>query len=239
MTEYRDDLPDRPARIQRLPLSSKGYPVPFFVAYVDGEPDFRIADPAKLKRCVRENRCWLCGEPLGRYKAFVLGPMCTVNRIANEPPSHLDCATYAAQACPFLTRPHAHRRTANLTDDRSAPPGLAIMRNPGAVAVWITTSWELVRLQGGFLFQIGDPHGVHWYAEGVPASLAEVREGFESGVEILRAAADAQDPAARAYLDRQVAFARAYLPCERPAVDTSTRRTVDRIEPPPPPPEYS
>lgn len=212
MTTYRDDLPELPARLRRLPLSAKGYPVPFFVAWIDGEPDFRIADPDKLKRCVRENRCWICGEPLGRYKAFVLGPMCTVNRIANEPPSHLDCARYAAQACPFLTRPRAQRRTANLTEDRSMPPGVAIMRNPGAVAVWITTSWELMRAPGGFLFQIGDPHAVYWYANGAPASLDDVRESFESGVEILRATADAQTPAALAYVERQAAFARAYLP---------------------------
>lgn len=216
MTAYRDDLPELPARMRRLSLSSKGYPVPFFVAWIDGEPDFRIADPDKLKRCVRENRCWICGEPLGRYKAFVLGPMCTVNRIANEPPSHLDCATYSAQACPFLTRPHAQRRTANLTDEKHMPPGVAIMRNPGAVAVWITTSWELMRAPGGFLFQIGDPHAVYWYANGAPASLDDVREGFESGVEILREVANAQDPAARAYLDRKVAYARAYLPSANP-----------------------
>jgi hypothetical protein len=216
MTAYRDDLPELPARMRRLPLSDKGYPIPFFVAYVDGEPDFRVADPDKLKRCVRENRCWLCGEPLGRYKAFVLGPMCTVNRIANEPPSHLDCALYAAQACPFLARPHAQRRTANLTDDKSFPPGVAIMRNPGAVAVWVTTHWELMRAPGGFLFEVGDPHAVRWFAHGAPASLDDVRDGFESGVEILRDVARAQNPTASDYIERQIGIARAYLPCESP-----------------------
>ena len=235
MTAYRDDLPELPAHMQRLPLSAKGYPVPYFVANVDGEPDFRIADPAKLKRCVRENRCWLCGEPLGRYKAFVIGPMCCVNRIANEPPSHLDCATYAARACPFLTRPHAQRRTANLTDDRSMPPGEAVMRNPGAVAVWVTTSWELMRLPDGYLFRIGDPHAVSWYAEGAPASLDDVLGPFESGVDILREAANAQGAAALAYLDRQTAYARAYLPGEPPAVDPSTRLAAPPAEPLPPP----
>jgi hypothetical protein len=212
MPDYRHELPELPPKMRHLPLSSKGYPIPYFVGYVDGEPDFRVADPEKLRRCVRDQRCWLCGGQLGRHKAFVIGPMCIVNRISAEPPSHLECARYATQACPFLVRPRARRREANLPVNASAPAGEAVMRNPGVIAVWVTTGWELMRAPGGFLFRIDDPHAVEWYAEGRPAHADEVRESFESGVELLRDMAQLQGGTGNAVLEREVNGARRYLP---------------------------
>src|SRR5262245_39698608 len=94
MTEYREGLPARPPRIKRLPLDARGYPVPWFVAYVDGVPDFRIVDTPKIGVAWNKQRCWICGGQLGRYLAFAIGPMCAVNRVSSEPPSHLECAMY-------------------------------------------------------------------------------------------------------------------------------------------------
>ena len=38
---------------------------------------------------------------MGVHKAFVIGPMCAVNRvIAPEPPSHRDCGTFSARVLP-------------------------------------------------------------------------------------------------------------------------------------------
>src|SRR6266403_923711 len=101
-----------PARMRALPVDHRGFPVPYFVGWVDGVPDHRTADPKKMKRCVEEGRCWLCGEPLGKWLACVIGPMCAINRNTSEPASHKDCALYAVKACPFLTRPYARRREA-------------------------------------------------------------------------------------------------------------------------------
>ena len=102
MTEYRQDLPQPiPDRILRLPVE-RGYPVPFFVDRVDGHYDFRVADARKLKLCVMKKLCWICGEPLGRNLTFAIGPMCAINRISAEPPSHRECAEWSARACPFL-----------------------------------------------------------------------------------------------------------------------------------------
>jgi len=47
--------------------------------------------------CVRHKRCWLCGQPLGKFMCFVVGPMCAINKTSAEPPSHRDCALYAVQ----------------------------------------------------------------------------------------------------------------------------------------------
>src|SRR5262245_17927108 len=102
------DIP-LPARMARLPISPAGYPVPWFVATIKGEPDFRVIGPDKIARAVRADLCWLCGQTLGRFKAFVGGPMCAVNRTSAEPPSHRECAEYAVRACPFLTRPRMRR----------------------------------------------------------------------------------------------------------------------------------
>src|ERR1700722_8284381 len=100
---------EMPDRFKGLQISDEGYPIPYFVGWVDGKPDFRLADPEKLAVCYRHRRCWLCGEPLGKFLAFVIGPMCAINRNTAEPPSHYDCALYACIACPFLSQPKMRR----------------------------------------------------------------------------------------------------------------------------------
>jgi hypothetical protein len=81
-------FPNAPPAIQALPLDRRGFPVPWFIKWFDGQPDFRVADREKMALAVRHGRCWICGKPMGRMKCFVIGPMCAVNRISSEPPSH-------------------------------------------------------------------------------------------------------------------------------------------------------
>src|SRR5215831_3288717 len=116
-TPLRSELTELPRRLKALPVDARGYPVPWFVAWHDGVPDFRIADTAKWRRAVRERRCWVCGDRLGRYLAFVIGPMCGINRTTTEPPLHRECAEWSVMNCPFLVRPHAKRRENGITDD--------------------------------------------------------------------------------------------------------------------------
>jgi hypothetical protein len=78
MSELRRELPDLPPRIAKLPVD-RGYPVPWFVAWVDGKPEFRVMDHRRLVRAIKESRCWVCGQKLGAIRAYVLGPMCAVN----------------------------------------------------------------------------------------------------------------------------------------------------------------
>src|SRR5690606_32990139 len=109
------DVP-RPEQIQALPVDERGYPVPWFVAKVNGRWDFRVMADGKIGRATRNGVCWICGRPglTGREAVFVIGPMCVVNRVSAEPPAHRECAEYAAQACPFLSQPRMRRNERNM-----------------------------------------------------------------------------------------------------------------------------
>jgi hypothetical protein len=204
---------ERPNRIARLPLDHRGYPVPYFVARVAGQPDHRIVDNAKFAPAVKEHRCWICGDILGRYLTFALGPMCTITRTVSEPPSHLECLRYAVQACPFLARPHAHRREAGLPESFEEAPGLPIQRNPGVVCLWTTRTFRpFLDHQGGVLFQVGDPTTTAWYAEGRTATRAEVQASLDSGLPVLQEMAAQEGATAVAALMAQLTRAMTYLP---------------------------
>ncbi len=193
MSDYRKGLPERPARMLRLPLNDKGYPVPWFVDWVDGKPDFRLMDRDKWFAAVYKRLCWLCGQKMGRYMTFVAGPMCGINRTSSEPPSHRECAEYAARACPFLTLPKAVRREAGLPEEYSSIGGNAIKRNPGVAMLWTTHDYRTYRVENGWLIEMGEPTSVDWFAEGRAATRAEVEESVRTGMPFLEEMANKQD----------------------------------------------
>src|SRR5437879_3421217 len=107
-----------PPRMARRPISAKGFPVPYFVTHKDeaGEWDFRQISGQTILACFQRRLCWLCGEPLGQYLAFTIGPMCSINRVSSEPPAHRECAEYGVRACPFLSKPRMRRNREGLPD---------------------------------------------------------------------------------------------------------------------------
>lgn len=179
-----------PARIKMLPVDPvRNIPVPWFVAWIDGKPEFRVADAEKRAAAFVEKRCWVCGDYLGRNVTFVIGPMCGVNRVTSEPGCHLDCAHYAATHCPFLVRPKMDRREGGGLEelDTKEPAGFMIRRNPGCTLLWTTRSWELFDDgRGGVLVKVGEPTMVEWFAEGRPATRAEVEESVRTGLPLLQ-----------------------------------------------------
>jgi hypothetical protein len=187
-------LPDMPARIARLPRDERGYPAPWFVCWVkggepcpagEGEPDFRVIGPDKLAEAYKQAKCWICGLSLiGAARVYTIGPMCVVNRTTSEPPSHRDCAEFAAKACPFLTRPRQKRDRKGLPEDRVVV-GNPIDRNPGAVCLYQTGKAKPFRAGGGWLFRLGPPIRVDWWAEGRKATRAEIEASIESGYPLL------------------------------------------------------
>jgi hypothetical protein len=207
-------LPAPPPRIARLPRNKAGFPVPWFVAWIDGQPDFRFIGEGKLDDAIRFRCCWLCGEPLGANAAFVLGPMCGITRTSPEPPSHRDCADYAARACPFLATPAMRRRETGIPDDAKEPDGIMIRRNPGVALVWVSRTWR--RHPALRLWNVGDPIETRWYAEGREATRTEVLASIESGLPLLRAEAerDLRPGAALAELKAQHARAMTLMPAE-------------------------
>lgn len=204
--------PEMPARIARLPRDRHDRPVPWFVAWVDDAPDFRVIGPGRLRDAIRFDLCWICGHRRGRNAAFVIGPMCVINRVSAEPGSHLDCAVYAAQACPFLTTPRMRRRDSRLPDGHADPAGMMIRRNPGVAVVWVSRTARPFPVGDGVLFDVGDPVDVRWYAEGRPATRAEVLESIDTGLPLLLAEAEHDGADAVAALHAQHDRAMALLP---------------------------
>lgn len=201
-----------PSRIAALPRDQRGYPVPWFVAWVDGKPDFRVIAAGKIARAIKDRRCWVCGEQTGRFLAFTIGPMCAINRVSSEPPSHQECAEFSARACPFLSNPAAPRRETLLPADRKDAAGYGIKRNPGVALVWTTQSYKVFPAPGGVLIEVGPPNSVKWFCEGREATRAEVEASIESGLPLLRAPAEQEGKEAVAELERRYAAAMALLP---------------------------
>lgn len=213
-TKLRPELKNLPARMADLPVDERGYPVPWFVEWIDGKPEFRIMDGRKWKRAVIDHRCWVCGNRLGSNVCFVLGPMCGISRTTSEPPCHRECAQWSARSCPFLTRPHMTRRGEEELTEMGAQSigGIAIKRNPGVTLLWVTRDFEVWRPEPGLiLIQVGDPEEVEWYAEGRPATRAEVEESIRTGLPLLEAEAEKQEGAMED-LQRRVAEFERFLP---------------------------
>ena len=195
-----------PAHMARRPVDRRGFPVPYFVAWLSpmgakmpegmGEPDHRVVDTDKLARCLKWSLCWLCGQPLGKFRALVVGPMCLVNRSTGEPDCHVDCAEYAAKACPFLANARARRN-----DVREHAPGVVTnpanhKRNPGVACVFVHTERWLKRVPQGpglspvFRMPSGEPRRLTFWANGERASRAQVMASLDGGLAILKAAAE-------------------------------------------------
>ena len=196
--KLREGLPPLTPRIAALPIDERGYPIPYFVGYIDGKPDFRLADTRKWYICHNDRMCWTCGQKLGTHATFVIGPMCSVTRTTAEPPSHLECAEWSVKGCPFLSRPGMVRREGGAKDPAEKAAGDMIERNPGVTALWTCRGWALnkrgysvFRDQAGKpLIEVGNPVSVSWWREGREATRAEVQESIRTGLPLLEAACE-------------------------------------------------
>jgi len=190
-----------PERMKRLKISDEGYPIPWFVPYVNNKADFRGMDGEKLGVAVRHHRCWLCGEQMGRFMTSTIGPMCMVTGTIGEPPAHLECAEYAVLACPFLSQPRMRRNEVDLPDGSYV--GLALLRNPGVITLWTAKDYKVFQADGGILFKLGTPE--HWesYSQGRLATREELIESIDSGMPLLQAEAIKEGHQAQVDLDKK------------------------------------
>jgi hypothetical protein len=204
-----------PRRMAGLPRDHRGYVVPWFVTWEGDVPQFPIVDPKRWTRAMRNKLCWVCGQPLGRVALFVLGPMCCVNRISAEPPTHRECATYSALVCPYLCSPRMGRvPLEKVTGGPTiAPGGIMSLDNPGTCALWPTRNWHSMATMSGPLVKFGEPvERVEWYAHGRVATDTEAADSFRKGCGRLLAVAAAQDERAVVDLVQLIAKARHHLP---------------------------
>jgi hypothetical protein len=209
------DLSHAPARMLELPRDVRGYPVPWFVHWNDdGTPDFRVIGHSKIQAAVRQHLCWVCGQQMGRFMAFVIGPMCAVNRISGEPPLHRDCAIFSATTCPFLTKPQMKRNERELPEESKGFQFSPYMlkRNPGVTMVWVTKEFRIVNANPGVLFQIGDQTEILWYCEGRKATRTEILHSIETGLPALSEMAAQDGQEALSLLEEQLKRALALIP---------------------------
>lgn len=100
-----------PKELAHLKLDSRGYPIPYFVSYRDGEPEFRIMDTNRLQMIVERKVCHICGKKLpSDYCYFIAGPMGLKNKISTDAGMHRVCAEFSMKACPHLYLQKAERR---------------------------------------------------------------------------------------------------------------------------------
>lgn len=219
MTHHlKEGLEPLPDRLKNLTIDARGYPVPWFVDWITGPdgqrvPEFRAMDGRKWRDAIRLRLCWVCGQPLGRWLAFPIGPMCAINRVTAEPPSHRECAEYSIRNCPFLSEPRMVRREEGMPETAHAIGGLAILRNPGVACLWITRTYQVIADgRGGYVLTIGEPADVTWWREKRRATRAEVEASIDSGMPSLLAAARVDGPFAVQELGKQAEHAKRLYP---------------------------
>src|ERR1043165_2284847 len=162
--KVRADLPPAPPRIAKLPVDERGFYIPWFVPFINGKPEFRMADAEKWIEAIQKHLCWTCGQPMGRFSSFVLGPMCSITRTTSEPPLHQECAQWTVKGCPFLSKPQMVRREDAWTEaNKGNVAGEMIERNPGATAIWTTREFKLFSdNKRKPLIRVGEPTEVTW-----------------------------------------------------------------------------
>jgi hypothetical protein len=152
-----------PKFLSHLKTDERGYPIPYFVAYLKGKPDFRLLDETKREICIHKKMCSVCGKKLvDRYFYFISGEKGKMNCISTDAAMHKECAEYSLEVCPHLLYEKAGRRNAGI--EFVAVPDFAIMDKPEAMYLiladkyWTTVenlisyrqkkSWKYVYSQG-------------------------------------------------------------------------------------------
>ena len=69
-----------PRRMRRLPVSPRGFPVPWFVAWLGGVPDFRCIGLGKLVKAIHQALLLAVRRATRLLATYAIGPMCIVKR---------------------------------------------------------------------------------------------------------------------------------------------------------------
>jgi hypothetical protein len=69
-----------------------------------------------------------------------------------------------------------------------------IARNPGVTAIWVTKSYEIMRVGNGIVISMGDPIRMEFWTKGRRATRAEVDESVRDGFPALLKVADREGP---------------------------------------------
>jgi hypothetical protein len=188
MTALLKGLPSLPPRMRTLPRDADGQPIPHLVTKVATKFETTLGPDLALTTLFAQKRCWLCGEQLGRYAAFVGDPLTSVTRVSRTPPAHHDCAKYAAVT------------------------GLLQPKTLKVSLVWVTRDYGMRRTADGHVFAVGDAEQAFWFSDGRGATREEVTAAMQEGLPDLYEIAKRGGDAALGGLDLQVARASRQFP---------------------------
>lgn len=100
-----------PKELSHLKIDERGYPVPFFVSWINGKPEFRYLNNERQEMIIENKLCHICGLKLYKdYSYFISGPVGLQNRISSDAGMHRVCAEFSLRACPHLYLQKAERR---------------------------------------------------------------------------------------------------------------------------------
>ncbi len=121
-----------PKELAHLKVDHRGYPIPFFVSYQNGVPEFRFLNITKQHFILENKLCGICGKKLNKDYSYVIsGPKGYENKISSDSAMHRVCAEFSLQACPHLYLEKAERRTNDdLGKAIAAKPSIVIMDKP-------------------------------------------------------------------------------------------------------------
>jgi len=156
-----------PQQLQKFPLFH-GYPVHYTV-FVDanGKPNFKVMHEHRRIECFNKNLCHLCGEDLGDGPfAFIGGPMCVKAHRFVDGPMGIECAEYAAIACPFLSSPDGKYASIIPVSDGDKIVSYENVSNvrPSKMALVVGRSYKVQR--NGYDVHVSGPHANNPYGGG-------------------------------------------------------------------------
>jgi len=213
------DLTGMPKSMGRLPRDERGYPIPFFT-FIDPEtgiPNFTTIAPGKIRDCVRFRKCWICGEKMGRFMSFVIGPASSITHVSGEPPSHRECARFACRVCPFLANPNMKRIPDKYLPEATPLPGDHLDRNPGVMLIWTTKNYQVMPQGEGVLFVIGKHEEIEYYSQSRKATRNEIIQSINGCLPFVRAIAEQQGPKAVIQLANDIKYAFQLVPEDPPS----------------------
>jgi hypothetical protein len=138
---------DMPERIAKLPKEERGYPITYIAAFIDGKPDLGIQDYAKVLSCVREWRCHVCGEKMGKLGYFIAYDPVPKRPRFLDPAIHKECALYSLKVCPYLANPSAKHRSSKMLPTDQTDLGEVSNRSHQVVLIG-TTGQRTAKIQG-------------------------------------------------------------------------------------------
>ena len=100
-----------PKLMQDLQIDERGYPIPYFVPFVNGKPNFKYQDAKKKEICRKYMKCHICGNRLfDKSFWFICGPLGYLNHVSSDEAMHEDCARFSMKYCPHLVNLKAERK---------------------------------------------------------------------------------------------------------------------------------